>query len=220
VMPGNHDATHPLQILAHVAGRPALGDPLRGVQAHRLEALQEALGSCVVAAYSRHRVGELTVVAARPHSMGGPDLAFPAMLQTHWGVNSLEASAARLFELIDGVDTEDVVFLAHNGPTGLGEAATDIWGCDFRRGEGDWGDSDLAMAVHYAKQRGLRVRAVCAGHMHRRVRGGQRVATVVREGVAYVNAAEVPRVRAGLRHHVCVEVRGDGVLVDDVWRRG
>jgi uncharacterized protein (TIGR04168 family) len=218
VMPGNHDATHPLQLLAHVAGRPRYGDPLRPVQSRRLEALHEALGRCVVAAYSRHRVGSLTVVAGRPHSMGGPDLAFPAMLAEYWGVGSLDASAVRLRELVDGVDTEDVVFLAHNGPTGLGDHATSIWGCDFRSAMGDWGDADLEKAVAYARSKGHRVRAVLAGHMHRRVRGGaSRTCIVEDEGTAYVNAAEVPRIRGGRHHHVAVTVEPERVSVEDRW---
>jgi len=218
VMPGNHDATHPLQLLAHVAGRPTLGAPLRPVQSRRLEALHEALGDCVVAAYSRHRVGDLTVVAARPHSMGGPDLAFRAMLSTYWGVDSFDASAARLRELVDGVDTEDIVFLAHNGPTGLGDHATSIWGCDFRAEMGDWGDPDLAEGIAFARRKGHRVRAVVAGHMHRRVRGGKaRTWLVEDEGTSYVNAAEVPRIREGRHHHVAIEIDPARVQVEDRW---
>ncbi len=221
VMPGNHDATHPMQLLAHVAGRPRLGDPLLPVQSRRLEALRDALGTCVVAAYSRHAVGELTVVAARPHSMGGPHLAFPGMLDSYWGVDSLETSARRLCELVDGADTEDLVFLAHNGPTGLGEHATSIWGCDFRDEMGDWGDPDLARAVAHAKARGHRVRAVVAGHMHRRARGGaSRTWLVEHDGTAYVNTAEVPRVRRGRHHHVVVHVDAERVLVEDRWEMG
>jgi uncharacterized protein (TIGR04168 family) len=218
VLPGNHDATHPMQLLAHVAGRPHLGDPLRPVQSRRLEALHEALKPCIVAAYSRHRVGTLTVIAARPHSMGGPDLAFPAMLDSYWGIGSLVASAARLCELVDGVDTEDVIFLAHNGPTGLGDHATSIWGCDFRAEMGDWGDEDLARAVAHAGRRGHRVRAVVAGHMHRRARGGaSRTWLVEHDDTAYVNAAEVPRIRRGRHHHVSVTVEPERVLVEDRW---
>jgi len=218
VVPGNHDATHPVQLAAEVAGAPRAGDPLSGTQARRLTQLREALGDCELGAYSLHRIGPVTLVAGRPHAMGGPTLSFRAHLASRWGIDSLEASAQRLCELVDEAPTDELVFVAHNGPTGLGDRRHDIWGCDFRRSEGDWGDPDLRQAIDHARRTGRRVRAVCAGHMHRRLRGGgQRVAQVVDDGILYVNAAEVPRVRGGRRHHVALELDDEGARAEDRW---
>jgi uncharacterized protein (TIGR04168 family) len=216
VVPGNHDATHAVQLVSEAVGVPRVGDWFTQTLTRRYAALRDALGSHPLGAYSTHEVGDVTIVAGRPHSMGGPSLAFARHLAAGWSVDSLEASAARLRALVDEVRTERVIFLAHNGPTGLGATRSDIWGCDFKREEGDWGDPDLAEAVAYAVAQGRRVLAVCAGHMHRRIRGGgRRTAVVVRDGITYVNAAEVGRIRDGRHHHVRLVVDGDDVTVED-----
>ena len=218
VVPGNHDATHPAQLLAEVVGRPRAGHPLAGTQRRRLDALVEALGPCALGAYSVHEVGPISVIAGRPHAMGGPTLSFAAHLHARCGVDSLEASRDRLCALVDQAPTDDLLFLAHNGPTGLGDRRTDIWGCDFRRAEGDWGDPDLRSAIDHATARGRRVHAVCAGHMHRRIKGGgTRTPQLVHGDTLYVNAAEVPRVREGRRHHVALELLDGPARATDQW---
>jgi uncharacterized protein (TIGR04168 family) len=90
-----------------------------------------------------------------------------------------------------------VLFLAHNGPSGLGGQAQDLWGRDFDPDGGDWGDADLRGAIEHARGRGLRVLAVLAGHMHWALRGRpgvQRRWQLQERGTLYVNAARVPRV--------------------------
>jgi uncharacterized protein (TIGR04168 family) len=150
--------------------------------------------------------------------MGGPKLSFPRHLAEGWGVRSLDDSAARLLSLVEQVETDDVLFAAHNGPTGLGARRDDIWGNDFQASEGDWGDPDLRAAMDGARSRGLRVVAVVAGHMHRALRGsGQRRWLVDDAGACCVNAAEVPRVRDGRRHHVRVVIGPEGATAEDRW---
>lgn len=217
VVPGNHDASHPVQQLAEALRKPAFGHPFASTQSRNLTALEEALGAATLSAYSSHRFGDVTLIAGRPHSMGGPDLAFAPHLRAGWGVDSLDASTERLIALVDDAPTNDLLFIAHNGPTGLGDTADAIWGCDFRREAGDWGDPDLARAIQHAQQRGRRVLAVLAGHMHRRIRGGgRRQPQCVRDGTLYVNAAEVPRRRDGRRHHVEL-VLSDPPVATDRW---
>ena len=228
VLPGNHDAVHALQLAAESSGRPRMGDRFAAGQRGMVDALREAIGEHELGAYSLHTVsGEgdeggrdgdtVTLIAGRPHTMGGPGLSFAPHLEACWGVGTLEASAAKLKGLVDAAPTERVVFVSHNGPAGLGERRTDIWGCDFKREEGDWGDPDLREAVDYAQRVGKRVLAVAAGHMHRKLRGGgERVWQVERDGVLYVNAAEVPRLKKdGRRHHVRLVIDGDDVQVGD-----
>jgi uncharacterized protein (TIGR04168 family) len=175
--------------------------------------------------YSLHTFGpggsELAVLAARPHSMGGARLGFGRHLRRVFAVDSLEASARRLTALIDECPHSRLVVLAHNGPTGLGETRADIWGCDFRAGEGDFGDPDLRAAIDHADAVGKRVVAVVAGHMHHGLRGGgTRQWQVHAEGRLYVNAARVPRVfrenGVVLRHHVALEIDGADAVAREV----
>lgn len=216
VVPGNHDASHPVQLLGEVAGRPGVGRPFTRLQGVRLHTLAAALAPHALGAYSSHGVGDVTVIAGRPHSMGGPRLAFAPHLAATWGVASMEASAERLVQLVDAAPTERLVFVAHNGPTGLGDRRADIWGCDFRASEGDWGDADLRVAIDHARARGRAVLAVIAGHMHRALRGGGTRTWMVEErGTLYVNAACVPRVTASGHHHVALTIDGEAATAED-----
>jgi len=222
VIPGNHDGPSLAALAAEVLGRRGLLARLNRGQRSRVDDLAGALGAAEVVGYSRHPIApDLDLIAARPHSMGGPDLHFAGYLRDRFGVSSLAESARRLRALVDGSSASRVLFLAHNGPTGLGDRREDIWGCDFRAEEGDQGDPDLADAVAYAREVGKTVVAVVAGHMHQRLKGGGlRAWQVHREGTLYVNAARVPRVFSqggrALRHHVRLTIDGDQALAEEV----
>lgn len=225
VIPGNHDAAQPAQIVAEVVRNEAAIGMLAGGQRARVDELRRALSPAVLGGYSTHplELGGLRfdLLVARPHSFGGPHLAFRPYLEEAFGVTDIASSAARLCALVDACESDRLVILAHNGPSGLGERRHDPWGCDFRKGEGDFGDPDLAEAVAHARQRGKRVVAVLAGHMHHALRGGGlRTWTTTREGTLFVNAARVPRVfrqdGAELRHHVCVTIDADGARAEEV----
>ena len=143
-------------------------------------------------------------------------------LAERYGIDSMEASIERLKALIDACDDAPLLFLAHNGPSGLGDRADSIWGCDFRRKEEDWGDRDLEEAVRYAVDSGRKVLATVAGHMHRKTKAGKhRPGRVEKDGVLYVNAAEVPRHReingAKRRHHVKLTITATSVTAEDLW---
>jgi uncharacterized protein (TIGR04168 family) len=229
VIPGNHDAVRLAHLAAEVVRRPRLARVL-GVGQNRLcNELADALSPVPLCGYSRHELklrGQgVSLVAARPHSMGGSYLSFESHIRHRFGVSSIEHSAARLCQLVDACESERMIFLAHNGPSGLGSGRADIWGCDFRKEEGDFGDEDLRLAVEHARASGRRVLAVLAGHMHHAIKGGgERCWQLEREGVLYINAARVPRIfeRDGrrVRHHVVVTLftdnaRAEAVLVDE-----
>ena len=209
VMPGNNDTGDIASLAAELTHRGGL----RRLGAIRNESSWPA--AVRLCGYSSHRLVQdgidVTLIAARPHSMGGPDLSFADYMASSYDIPTMQASARRLRALVDAAPSRDLVFVGHNGPTGLGGAAEDMWGCDFRPGGGDWGDPDLAGAVGHAQASGRRVLAVIAGHMHLRTKGGiERAWRKERDGVLYVNAARVPRIIHARdqvrRHHVAVEL--------------
>lgn len=234
VIPGNHDAVTPAQLAAEVMESAVAIDALERVpfgegQEARVAALASALRGprgtgAILGGYSRHRIeapeiAPLDLVLARPHSFGGARLSFSPYLSRAFGVRSLADSAARLDALLGECSAERVVVLAHNGPAGLGASRADVFGCDFRREEGDHGDPDLADALARARARGTPIAAVIAGHMHHALRGGgTRRWLLEREGTIVVNAARVPRVRRdGARHHVCVTIDGARAQASEIW---
>lgn len=225
LVPGNHDAIHPAQLAAEITRRTSLIRLTSAGHEKRVRDLCEAVGGVQVGGYSTHRLKEgLDVVTGRPHAMGGSSISFAPHLAEAYGIHSLEDSVARLKQCVDESDAAQLLFLAHNGPTGLGERRADLWGCDFRREEGDFGDEDLRCAIDYALSRGKRVLAVIAGHMHHRLRGGGRRNWYERrDGVLYVNAARVPRIfeeRGGVfHHHVDLIIDGDQAEAIEVLRQ-
>ncbi len=139
----------------------------------------------------------LTLVGGRPLSMGGTDLRFDVPDREDW---TLERWGEHLGAELLAAEQETVVLLAHGGPSGLGGARDDIYGCDFRPEAGDWGDPDLRAALEIAAAGGRRPAAVVAGHMHHGLRGGgERRCSQREDGVLHVNAAVMPRLRGDLR---------------------
>jgi uncharacterized protein (TIGR04168 family) len=212
VMPGNNDVEEYPHIRAELTYQQARADLLADTAVTDSGARTQPR-TAQLCGYSLHPLVlpafPVTVVAGRPFSMGGPELAYPEALAHHYGVRSMEESFERLRVLIDAVTTSHVVFLAHNGPTGLGARTDDLWGRDFGPTSGDWGDPDLRAAIAYATQRGLTTLAVVAGHMHWHV--GRNLSPTRRwqtrrNGILYINAARVPRVfqhgEATVYHHI------------------
>jgi uncharacterized protein (TIGR04168 family) len=223
VLPGNHDAVTTLQLGAEVFyTSEVLRDALAIGMSARVARLRRALGPVPLCGYSVHPFDALgvAIVAARPHSIGGPRVGFRRYLAQRFGVQTMPDSTARLRALFDEVPVgQPIVVLAHCGPTGLGATRDAIYGNDFRPEQGDWGDPDLEEALAHARQTNKRVVAVVAGHMHRHLRGGGlRTWHVQHEGVHHVNAARVPRRRrSGERHHVRLTLEGGAVEVEEVW---
>ena len=227
-IPGNHDGVPLGQLVAEAKGMHTTARVLSAGQEGRIRKICRLMEPVPCVGYSQHPFNflghELTVIAARPFSAGGERLSFEAYLERVYGIGTLEASVARLQALVDATPTEDLIFLAHNGPAGLGDQAHDIWGRDFELEAGDYGDPDLTEAVAYARAQGKRVLAVVAGHMHRETKGGgERVWLVKAPGTCFVNAARVPRIfedgQRLVHHHVRLLVEhGDetNVSVEDV----
>ncbi|MEC8253637.1 MAG: TIGR04168 family protein [Planctomycetota bacterium] len=183
VILGNHDAWRSV-------GEKQLSDALNSSL--------DALGGDHVA-YDVREVPSagVSVVGARPFSWGGQSLRSPELYDELYGVRTMRQSAAAIVEAARGAQHRDLVVLAHNGPTGLGAQPGDIYGKDFGKPGGDWGDHDLALALQRIEGLGLRVRAVIAGHMHHVLlhpRGAERTRFVRRGDTLFINCAVVPRV--------------------------
>jgi uncharacterized protein (TIGR04168 family) len=225
LMPGNNDVEEYPHICAELTYRRARASLLAEALLGEFDAPPQA-ELARLCGYSLHPLTlnalELTIIAGRPFSMGGPTLSFPEALASTYGVQTMAESVERLCSLIDNVTTEHVVFLSHNGPTGLGDRADDIWGRDFHPDAGDWGDSDLRAAIDYAKQRGLHTLAVVAGHMHWQLHERPHVHRrwqLHRDGVLYLNASRVPRVfqqgGATVRQHIHLRLSDAGAVAEE-----
>ncbi|MCB8926005.1 MAG: metallophosphoesterase [Ardenticatenaceae bacterium] len=207
IIPGNHDTLTAPQLLAEIKQWPRLRRWLAWGQPFRLRQWQRALGQVQVGGYSAHPVPgaeDVAVLVGRQFAMGGSVLHCQPQLQRQFGIGTMAESAARLCQLVEQTSQQKLIFLAHNGPTGLGSRPDSIWGNDFQAGGGDFGDSDLRETIAFAQAQGKTVLAVVAGHMHQHVKtGGQRTWHLVQDGIHYINAARVPRIfgENGRTHH-------------------
>lgn len=210
IIPGNHDTITALQLLAEIKQWPRLRRWLAWGQPRRLRQWQQALGQVQVGGYSTHPVPgveDVAVVVGRPFAMGDSVIRCEPQLKRQFGIGTIAESVARYYQLIDQTPAQRLIFLAHNGPIGLGTSRDAIWGSDFRPEAGDSGDSDLQEAIDYGRQQGKTVLAVVAGHMHHAIKnGGQRTWHRVQDGIHYINAARVPRIFEEngriLHHHI------------------
>lgn len=168
----------------------------------------------------------ISIVGARPFSWGGASLRSPEIYGEFYGVTDMRTSAARIVEAARKAQHRDLLVLAHNGPAGLGEEPRDIYGKDFGKPGGDWGDVDLDLALGQIRELGLRVRCVVAGHMHHRTlrpRGGVRTRFVRRGSTLFANPAVVPRLRraAGgveLSHFLRMRWQGGRLMgMEEIW---
>src|SRR6185369_8408265 len=108
VIPGNHDTVGAPQLLAEMMRNETAIELLASGQRERVEQLRRELEPAELVGYSMHRLGGFTLIAARPHSFGGPHLAFRPYLSEAFRVASVEASTARLCSLVDDVKDEQL----------------------------------------------------------------------------------------------------------------
>ncbi|MBE9095440.1 TIGR04168 family protein [Tychonema sp. LEGE 07203] len=150
--------------------------------------------------YSKRDFPELglTVVGSRPFTWGGSEWRYNDFYSEWFGVESFEESARRIAGAAADADCENVIFLGHTGPTGLGEAPGDPCGRDWKPLGGDWGDPDFAEAIDRTRSSGKHVPLVTFGHMHHKLRHTKhelrKSVKVSAEGTVYLNAASVPRI--------------------------
>jgi len=141
---------------------------------------------------------DLSVVGGRPFSWGGPEWRCAGFYQERFGVKNFVESTERITAVATAAPSETIIFLGHNGPTGLGDQAEDACGKDWHPRGGDFGDPDLAAAIAAAQALGKQIPLVTFGHMHHNLRHTKAVQRqrlcVDTVGTVYLNAACVPRI--------------------------
>ena len=140
---------------------------------------------------------KITVIGGRPFSWGGSEWKHARFYQEYYGVNNFDESVALIKQAIDTAAHDHLIFVGHCGPTGLGAEPEAPCGRDWNPLGGDFGDPDLAAAIHYAKGLGKTVSLVTFGHMHHGLRHRKdqlrRRLHLTAEGTLHLNAASVPR---------------------------
>lgn len=205
LIPGNHDSVTLVQLLAEIRNQRFMIHWTARGQLKRYNNLLRSLGRVVAGGYSHHRLPveragkPLYLVMGRPFSMGGDVLGCAPFLRKKYHVHNKKQSTKLIVETVRQCDGP-VLVLSHNGPAGLGDRATDIWGCDFRKEEGDFGDSDLARALSEIEvEHPGKVLGVVAGHMHHALKGEHKGRTrrwfLRDDNRFYLNGARVPRIR-------------------------
>lgn len=193
VILGNHDAHYS----ASKRGRQKC--PYDPTQEDRVQQQLDLLGEHHVG-YSKKDFPalHLSVVGSRPFSWGGSKWRNQEFYRQRFGIEGFEASTERMINAVKATAYPTTIFLAHNGPKGLGDSPHDVCGRDWHPPGGDYGDPDLASAIAQTRQLGKRIPLVTFGHMHHRLRHTKRYqrTAVVRDeqGTIYLNAAAVPRI--------------------------
>jgi len=140
----------------------------------------------------------LSVVGSRPFSWGGPNWRNKGFYLNRYGIKSFEDSTSIITAAAEQTEYDNIIFLGHNGPFGLGDRPEDICGKDWQPIGGDYGDPDFADAISKVRHSGKNIPLVTFGHMHHNLRHTQtrsRTAVVRDEtGTIYYNSAKVPRV--------------------------
>ncbi|WP_083866362.1 TIGR04168 family protein [Calothrix sp. PCC 6303] len=169
---------------------------------------------------------DLTVVGGRPFTWGGPEWKFADLCRERYGVQDQEESAMKIFEAVKSAAHKTIIFLSHNGPSGLGDRPEDPCGKDWHPIGGDYGDPDLAEAISRSMTTGKNISLVTFGHMHHTLRHTKKEIRrrLFRspEGAIYLNAASVPRIVTKddekLRNFSLVEMENGSVCqAGSVW---
>ena len=194
---------HPVAVILgnHDRGRDRSGGVLRQ---------QLALLGDQHCAWSRRRWArpEIAVIGARPCSAGG-GFQLSKAVEAVFGPMTLEQSADRIVAAAAEVpDAQPLVVLAHSGPTGLGSDPASPCGRDWKTPAIDWGDQDLALALDRMARRRV-PDLVVFGHMHHQLKRGVGLRQSFhrdRRGIAYLNAACVPRSGVDPEHRTLIHL--------------
>ncbi|MGD1852859.1 MAG: TIGR04168 family protein [Leptolyngbyaceae cyanobacterium] len=193
VILGNHDAWYT------ASKNKRKKCPYDPTKEDRLQRQLDVLGDCHVG-FSKLEIPRhnATVIGTRPYSWGGSKWRHSQFYRDRCQVTSFAQSTAKICKSIDMANHRTLIFLGHNGPTGLGDQVHSICGRDWKRSGGDYGDVDFADAIAHARSTNHQVPLAVFGHMHHELKHDKtrlRDRVVVDDqGTVYVNGANVPRV--------------------------
>lgn len=143
----------------------------------------------------------LSVVGSRPFSWGGTEWKNKDFYRDRYNINNFPESTTRILAAAQETAYDTIIFIGHNGPTGLGDRPEDTCGKDWQPLGGDHGDPDFAEAIDKVHTLGKSIPLVTFGHMHHSLRHRKdRLRTIINtspEETIYLNSACVPRIRKG-----------------------
>lgn len=192
VILGNHDAWY----TATEWGRKKC--PYDRTQEDRVQRQLDLLGAAHVG-YGVLDFSDLgiSVVGGRPFSWGGSEWKYEEFYRQRYQVNSMAESTERIIAAANRATQENIIFIGHCGPFGMGDAPEDPCGRDWNPLGGDFGDPDLAAAIAHTRNHGKHIPLVAFGHMHHSLRHRRdrlRRPTHQEADTLYLNAAAVPRI--------------------------
>lgn len=196
VILGNHDAWY----TASVWGQKQA--PYDRTKEDRVQQQLELLGESHVG-YGKLDFPQfnLSVVGGRPFSWGGKDWKNKDFYRDRYNVNSFAESTTKIVAAAKETAYDNLIFIGHNGPTGLGDRPEDTCGRDWKPLGGDHGDPDFAEAIDKVSTLGKSIPLVTFGHMHHSLRHRKdRLRTIINtslSGTIYLNSACVPRIKEG-----------------------
>lgn len=142
---------------------------------------------------------QFSVVGSRPFSWGGSKWRCKNFYRERYGVNNYRESTAKIMAQVEQTTTNNIIFVGHNGPFGLGANPEDMCGRDWKPLGGDFGDPDFQDAIASSRQLGKRVMFVTFGHMHHSLRHTKtRLRTIIHQDeqdTIYLNSASTPRIQ-------------------------
>jgi uncharacterized protein (TIGR04168 family) len=140
----------------------------------------------------------LSVVGSRPFSWGSSKWKKANFYRDRFNVKNFAESAQRITESVAKSAHDNIIFLGHNGPFGLGNEAHSICGKDWKPVGGDYGDPDFTEAIAKSYQMLKTIPLVTFGHMHHHLRlhaNRTREAIATNDmGTVFLNAACTPRI--------------------------
>ncbi|NJK54552.1 MAG: TIGR04168 family protein [Pleurocapsa sp. SU_5_0] len=192
VIMGNHDAWYS----ASSWGRQKA--PYDQSKEDRVQQQLDLLGEAHVG-YSKLDFAQfdVSVVGSRPFSWGGSTWRNSQFYRDRYNIKNFAESTQQIVKSAKDAVSETLIFIAHNGPNGLGKQTESICGRDWKAEGGDYGDPDLTEAIAQVQGLGKSIPLVTFGHMHHELkipRGKRRKLLEVKEQTVYFNAACVPRV--------------------------
>ncbi|WP_324281503.1 TIGR04168 family protein [Cyanobacterium aponinum UTEX 3221] len=142
---------------------------------------------------------DISVVGSRPFSWGGSQWKCEEFYREKYAIENFHQSSDKIIASVNKTQAQQIIFVGHNGPFGLGANPEDTCGRDWKPLGGDFGDPDFQEAIKYTQELGKNLPLVTFGHMHHSLRHTKdRLRTIINQDehkTIYLNAASTPRIQ-------------------------